>query len=77
MIPSNTILEKAKFDPRWIVLKTASNGKAAEILFFFATQLSEAGRSIMIEYESCEQVPSICRMLVDADIDIFEIYLMY
>jgi len=77
MIPSKTILEKDKCDPRWIVLKTASNGKAAEILFFFATHLSEAGTSIKIEYESCEQAPAICRMLVDADIDIFEIYLVY
>jgi hypothetical protein len=39
-------------------------------------EIFELEECIKIKYENCEQVPSICRLLVDANIDILEIYLI-
>lgn len=67
-------MEEITKDPSRIVLRTASNSAAAQILFFYALDVSILEDCIAVEYESCEQVASICRLLVDADIDILEIY---
>lgn len=71
------ILKKSNIDPRWIVVEVESNIEAVEVLNFFALHLTGTDGYIIIEYESCEQVPSICRLLVDADIGICQIYLLY
>lgn len=69
-------MEESTKDPIRIILRTASNSAAAQILFFYALDVSMLEECIAVKYESCEQVASICRMLVDADIDILEIYTM-
>jgi len=61
-------------DPLRIIVRTASNKHAAQILFFYTMDVSRLEDCIIITYESCEQVASICRMLVEENIDILEIY---
>ncbi|GAA4121422.1 hypothetical protein GCM10022250_02960 [Flavobacterium chungbukense] len=68
-------MRKNKNDPRWIVVRTESNREAARLFFDFEMEILKLEECIKIKYENCEQVPSICRLLVDANIDILEIYL--
>jgi hypothetical protein len=75
LILNPVVLRKNKSEPRWIVVRTESNREAAKLFFYFEIEISEMQECIKIKYENCEQVPSICRLLVDADIDILEIYL--
>lgn len=59
-----------------IVLKTNDNNRAKKILDFFKIDVSEVGaRIIIIEYENLEQVASICRLMVEANIDIAEVFI--
>lgn len=75
LILNPVILRKNKNDPRWIVVKTESNREAVRLFFDFEMEILELEECIKIKYENCEQVPSICRLLVDANIDILEIYM--
>lgn len=67
-------MEYSTKDPIRIIVRTASNSVAVKILFFYALDVSRLEECIAVEYESCDQAASICRILVDADIDIWEIY---
>ncbi|MBE5322151.1 hypothetical protein IM793_23565 [Pedobacter sp. MR2016-19] len=58
-----------------IEIHTSENERAASLLNFFKIAVSPANGRIFIEYENVDQVPSIYRILEEADIDVFNIEL--
>ncbi|RZL19584.1 MAG: hypothetical protein EOO89_02930 [Pedobacter sp.] len=56
-----------------IAINTSDNERTAGLLDFFSASVSPENGCVNIDYENLDQVPSICRILVEADIDIFSI----
>ncbi|KQR67725.1 hypothetical protein ASF92_18820 [Pedobacter sp. Leaf176] len=67
--------ENKEKKPCWIVVRTSHNQKAASAIDFFHIEVSQISRHILVKYENEDQVSAICRLLVDLNIDVMEIYL--
>lgn len=65
-----------KFMKPVIVLKTSDNHRAKKILNFFKMEDSDLNTQIVIQYENLEQVASVCRLMVEANIDIAEVFIV-
>jgi len=61
--------------PIWIVVRTSHNQRAATAIDFFPIEVSQISRHILVKYENDDQISAICRLLVNLEIDIMEIYL--
>ena len=59
-----------------IAINTSDNDRTAGLLDFFSSSVSPENGWVNIDYENLEQVPSICRILVEADIDILSILII-
>ena len=59
-----------------IAINTSDNDRTAGLLDFFSSSVSPENGCVNIDYENLEQVPSICRILVEADIDILSILII-
>ena len=61
----------------WIIviieLNTSDNHRATELIDFFVVSVSPKNGWINIQYENRDQIPSICRILIAAEIEIFTI----
>lgn len=56
-----------------ITINTSANNRAAKLLDFFEVSVSPADEWIIIKYESIDQIPSICRLLEEANIEVLHI----
>lgn len=57
-----------------IILKTDDNRRVLDLLQSFPFIILIDADHIKIRYENIDQIPSICRLLVEANIDIQEIF---
>lgn len=58
-----------------ISINTSENNKAADLLDFYVISVSPVDGWVKVTYENLDQIPSICRILIDSNIEILSISL--
>jgi hypothetical protein len=56
-----------------IAINTSENNRAANLLDFYAVSVSQEDGLVKVAYENIDQIPSICRILIDNNIEIFNV----
>ena len=56
-----------------IAISTSENNRAANLLNFYTVSVSQEDGLVKVAYENIDQIPSICRILIDNNIEIFNV----
>jgi len=56
-----------------IAINTSENNRAANLLDFYTVSVSQEDGLVKVAYENIDQIPSICRILIDNNIEIFNV----
>ena len=56
-----------------IAINTSENNRAANLLNFYTVSVSQEDGLVKVAYENIDQIPSICRILIDNNIEIFNV----
>ena len=56
-----------------IAISTSENNRAANLLDFYTVSVSQEDGLVKVAYENIDQIPSICRILIDNNIEIFNV----